>query len=113
MPEGEESKFYGVGLFNWVESDLSYLNYKSASLHLGYLLRRNVRLVSEFIYNFTGEFGQFGIGFFKDIRNHHFPEIYHFTVRIGHLYSDRRFSGNGRHDTAARRDLFRRQRIAC
>ncbi len=63
MPKGDESKWYGVGLYNWVESDLSYLNYKSASVHLGYMLRRNVRLVGEFLYNFTDEYGQVGVGF--------------------------------------------------
>ena len=62
-PEGDESKWYGVGLFNWVESDEPSLNFKTGTLHLGYLLRRNVRLVSEFTYDFKNKFGQVGIGF--------------------------------------------------
>ncbi|MFC2092617.1 hypothetical protein ACFLSV_01840 [Bacteroidota bacterium] len=62
-PEGDESKWYGVGLFNWVESDESFLNYKTATLHLGYLLKRNVRMVSEFTYDFKNKYGQVGIGF--------------------------------------------------
>ena len=62
-PEGDESKWYGVGLFNWVESDEQSLNFKTGTLHLGYLLRRNVRLVSEFTYDFKNKFGQVGIGF--------------------------------------------------
>ena len=62
-PEGDESKWYSVGLFNWVESDESSLNYKTGTLHLGYLLKRNIRLVSEFTYDFKNEYGQVGIGF--------------------------------------------------
>ena len=62
-PQKDESKWYGVGIFNWVESDLDYLNYQTASAHLGYLLTRNIRLVSELTYNFTNEYLQAGIGF--------------------------------------------------
>ena len=63
MPEGDESSWYAVGLYNWVDSEQGSLDYRSASLNLGYLLRRNVRLVGEFTYNFTNKFGQPGIGF--------------------------------------------------
>ncbi|MFC2133625.1 hypothetical protein ACFLTH_03320 [Bacteroidota bacterium] len=62
-PQKDESKWYGVGIFNWVDSDLAYLNYKTASAHLGYLLTRNIRLVSEITYNFTNKYMQAGIGF--------------------------------------------------
>ncbi len=61
-PAGDESKWYGVGLFNYVQSDLNDLNYKSASLHLGYMLRRNIRLISEYTYNITKEYGLLSIG---------------------------------------------------
>ncbi len=47
-PKGDMSKWYLVGLMNWVESNLDDLDYTSATLHAGYLLRRNVRLVTEF-----------------------------------------------------------------
>ncbi|OFY74306.1 MAG: hypothetical protein A2V46_14095 [Bacteroidetes bacterium RBG_19FT_COMBO_42_7] len=42
------SKWYLTGLFNWVESDYDDLDYTSATLHAGYLLRRNMRVVGEF-----------------------------------------------------------------
>jgi hypothetical protein len=57
-PEGDDSKWYSAALCNWVESDDNALDYKSATINLGYLLRRNFRIAGEFTYNFTGEFGQ-------------------------------------------------------
>lgn len=62
-PKGDQSKWYLTGLLNWVDSDLKDLDYKSATLHAGYILRRNVRLVSEFTY-LTGEekYGKFSLG---------------------------------------------------
>lgn len=63
-PKGDESKWYAVGLFNWIESDLSsYYNLKSGTAHFGYVLRRNLRLTAEYTYNFTKKYGQFGLGF--------------------------------------------------
>ena len=35
LPNGDDSKWYAVGLFNWIESDFSELNYKTLSGHLG------------------------------------------------------------------------------
>jgi hypothetical protein len=63
-PEGDMSKWYLTGLLNWVDSDLDDLDYKSATLHAGYLLRRNVRLVSEYTYQFSGtSYGRLNVGF--------------------------------------------------
>ncbi|MBK9388734.1 MAG: hypothetical protein IPN68_00580 [Bacteroidetes bacterium] len=47
-PAGDRSKWYLTGLVNLVNSDLDDLDYSSATLHAGYLIRRNVRLVTEF-----------------------------------------------------------------
>ncbi len=47
-PKGDMSKWYLTGLYNWVESDYKNLDYSSATLHAGYLLRRNMRVVGEF-----------------------------------------------------------------
>jgi hypothetical protein len=47
-PKGDMSKWYMTGLFNWVESDFNSLDYSSATLHAGYLLRRNMRVVGEY-----------------------------------------------------------------
>jgi len=62
-PNGDDSKWYAVGLFNWIESDFSDLNYKTLSGHLGYVLKRNIRLVVEYSHNFTQEYGKVGVGF--------------------------------------------------
>jgi len=47
-PEGDKSKWYLTALGNLVSSNLDELDYKSATLHAGYLVRRNVRLVAEY-----------------------------------------------------------------
>jgi len=63
-PKGDMSKWYLTGLLNWVGSDISDLDYKAATLHAGYLLRRNVRLVSEYTYQFSGNsYGKVNVGF--------------------------------------------------
>lgn len=63
-PKGDMSKWYLTGLFNWVESDINDLNYKAATLHAGYLLRRNFRFVTEYTRQFTGEtYGRLNAGF--------------------------------------------------
>ncbi len=61
-PQGDESKWYGVALYNWVDSDVKDLNYSAGTMSLGYLLRRNIRLVSEYTYNFDKEYGQLAVG---------------------------------------------------
>jgi hypothetical protein len=62
-PEGDESDWYGVALFNWIESDQTDLNLKQLGVHFGYLLRRNIRLVAEYSQNFTAKYGTIGLGF--------------------------------------------------
>jgi len=63
-PKGDMSTWYLNGLLNWVESDLDYLDYRSATLHAGYLIRRNVRLVTEFTQVFSGTpYGKLSAGF--------------------------------------------------
>lgn len=63
-PRGDMSKWYLTGLLNLVESDDDFLDYNSATLHAGYMLRRNVRLVSEFTQVLSGNsFGKLNIGF--------------------------------------------------
>jgi len=47
-PKGDMSKWYLTGLMNFVNSDLDELDYRAATLHAGYLLRRNVRIVTEY-----------------------------------------------------------------
>ncbi len=63
MPDGDNSNWYAVGLYNWVESNIGVLDKKTASLHLGYVLARNIRIVGEYTHNFTDKFGKFSLGF--------------------------------------------------
>jgi len=52
-PKGDQSDWYLLGLYNWVESDFNPADYQSVTFHAGYLLRRNVRLAAEYTYDFT------------------------------------------------------------
>lgn len=61
-PDGDNSKWYAVGLYNWVESGQNDLDVKAGTINLGYLLRRNFRVTGEFTYDFTNKFGQASIG---------------------------------------------------
>ena len=56
LPKGDDSRWYGAGLFNWVDSDQADLGYTSATLHYGYLLWRNMRLTAEATYVFRGPY---------------------------------------------------------
>jgi hypothetical protein len=65
LPRGDDSPWYGAGLFNWVESDQDDLDYTAGSLHGGWVPRRNFRLVAEATYAFrsnSGRYPRFGIG---------------------------------------------------
>ena len=62
-PNGDESTWYGVVLYNKVFSDDKSIDWESAAFHLGYLLRRNIRIVGEYSYNIQDEFGRIGLGF--------------------------------------------------
>ena len=62
MPKGDESKWYLVGLFNWVDSDIEALNYQTATFHTGYMFRRNMRMVAEYKYDFEKEYNMFSLG---------------------------------------------------
>lgn len=58
-PGGGDALLYGVGLFNWVDSEEDALDYQSAAAHVGLLLRRNIRLMGEFDYIFKGPYGKY------------------------------------------------------
>jgi len=63
-PKGDMSTWYLTGLINHVRSDDDELDYSSATVHAGYLLRRNVRLVAEFTHRLTGiKYGMLSAGF--------------------------------------------------
>ncbi|MBG0857983.1 MAG: hypothetical protein IQL11_00660 [Bacteroidales bacterium] len=63
-PKGDMSKWYLTGLMNLVESDFDELDYRSATLHAGYLLRRNLRFVAEYTQQFRNSaYGRVNTGF--------------------------------------------------
>lgn len=61
-PKGDESKWYAVALYNWVDSNLDLMDYKSGTVSLGYLLKRNIRLIGEYTHDFNKEYGQIAVG---------------------------------------------------
>ena len=62
-PQGDESDVFLAGLFNWVDSDIDELDYKSLTGHLSYMLRRNIRLVGEVTHNWANDTNRLGVGF--------------------------------------------------
>ena len=67
-PQRDMSKFYLTGLLNYVESDYAALDYMSATLNFNYVLRRNVRLLTEYTY-LDGEEGTYRSDFFEICRS--------------------------------------------
>ncbi len=63
MPDGERSKVYAVGLYNWVDSDFDGEDYESLTGHVGYLLQTNIRLIAEDTYDIQNEENRFVVGF--------------------------------------------------
>ena len=63
-PKGDRSNWYLTALYNYIDSDLAGADYQSATIHAGYLLRRNVRLVTEYTRVLSGvEYGKASMGF--------------------------------------------------
>jgi hypothetical protein len=66
-PMADQSDWYLLGMYNMVDSDFSPANYESATFHVGYMLRRNIRLAGEYTYVMEGheadDFGRFSVGF--------------------------------------------------
>jgi hypothetical protein len=58
LPKAGDSRWYAAGLFNWVDSDQTELRYTAATAHIGYLLRRNMRLTAETTYVIRGPYEQ-------------------------------------------------------
>jgi hypothetical protein len=62
MPDGDRSRWYGVALYNRVESDLCSHNYETVSGHIGYVLRTNIRLMLEDTYDTITDDNKFVLG---------------------------------------------------
>jgi len=58
LPRGDESRWYGTILFNWVNSDQNDLDYSTVTLHGGWLLQRSLRLTAESTYLFRSPYGR-------------------------------------------------------
>jgi hypothetical protein len=64
-PWGDKSHLYAVLLYNWVNFEEAEMDYRSLSAHVGFLLRRNLRLVGEvnyFFKSYLGEYARAGVG---------------------------------------------------
>lgn len=63
VPGGDKGRWYGTALFNWVDSDIQELRYRSLTGHVGYLLARNLRLVGEYTYDLELRANKVTLGF--------------------------------------------------
>lgn len=61
-PKGDESKWYMVGLFNWIDSDIEAYKYQTAAYHVGYMFRRNMRMVAEIKHDFEKKYNTLSVG---------------------------------------------------
>ncbi len=61
VPEGDQSRFYLTGLYNWLESPGG--KYHTLTGSVSYMLARNLRLVGEYTYDFEYEANRVTIGF--------------------------------------------------
>ncbi|MBD3169414.1 MAG: hypothetical protein GF307_08015 [candidate division Zixibacteria bacterium] len=63
MPHGDRSKWYAVGLFNYLETDLNDYKYTTGTLSLGHVFRTNIRFFVEYTYDVENEEHQAVSGF--------------------------------------------------
>lgn len=70
LPDGDASRWYGAALYNGISSDYGDTESSGPSpatetgtLHVGYLLARNLRLVSEYTYDFRAKANALSLGF--------------------------------------------------
>jgi len=61
-PKGDKSRFVGSLLYNYVESDIKELDYRSYTAGLNYLLARNIRLIGEYTYIQDTKTSRFTVG---------------------------------------------------
>jgi len=54
-PQGDRSRHWLIGLYNYIDSQMPGLDYRSETLSYSYLLRRNLRLVAETTFIETDE----------------------------------------------------------
>lgn len=66
-PQAENSDWYFLGMYNMVESDYTPADYESVTFHAGYVLRRNIRLCTEYTYILNAanesDYGRWSLGF--------------------------------------------------
>ncbi len=62
MPNGDRSRWFLAGLYNWIDSDYDPLNYQTMTLSLSHLAARNMRLVMEFTQDLKHRKPRFSLG---------------------------------------------------
>jgi len=63
LPNGDRSRWYLTGLYNWVEGEYDIDDYETLTGHVGYLMRTNFRLIAEDTYDIVNEENRFVLGF--------------------------------------------------
>lgn len=61
-PEGKDSDYYFVGLYNWIDSDYEIYNYESLALNVTKMIRRNVKIFGEYGRDIEHETNLFTLG---------------------------------------------------
>lgn len=63
LPDGDASRVYLVGLWNWGEQEPLSGRYQTATGHVGYMISRNFRLTGEYTYDFIAKANLLTLGF--------------------------------------------------
>lgn len=56
---GVDNPWYMTGMYNWIDSDDDRIDYSSVAAHVGYLYRRNIRMLAEVNYVFNSFQGKY------------------------------------------------------
>ncbi len=62
-PNGDDSRWYGVMLYNWVENNFGMNKYNALTGHASYIAARNLRLIGEYTYDFEHKANKLSVGF--------------------------------------------------
>jgi len=62
MPDADQSKFLFTALYNFINSDISELDYETATFSVSHMAARNLRILSEVTYNMNSKKTIFTLG---------------------------------------------------
>jgi hypothetical protein len=62
-PDGDQSEWYMNILYNFIKSDIASEEYRTGTVHFGYLMKTNIRLIAEMTYDDINQESRIALGF--------------------------------------------------